>query len=690
MNLSQVTRIALASTLAVSALHWQPIRMGQAAGAPRITLAMPGLCNPNPFVIGECGLLQNPQLIASEPQGGLPDAESPAYLEAAGSKVLSSFGRAMDTFSCVQYSPCLSSYLPSNSFMVGFNYAKDWQAHPSWYHGRDTWQSISISATALSGQIRALRTQYGDNVIVDIVAHSLGGSVATYWAATESDPQNLGVVRSVVTFSSPVGGVDSTFKKFMQWLGCVIIIQCVDVVRELELPQVKALMAIGTTQVDVANLGNEQDDVVPGVSAVLVAAWQHIRGLFGCKPDCHGGILHSELALTVASASFVAQPPLWTGRQFSGARSSMALVGSDRANANGGMVRLLVTAIDGVGHPIAGRFVAVTSSRNSPSVVDVITVAPGYGVSATCQCGVTNVLGQVEFRIASTVAGSTTVQAYFSNGEWVQLGAPTLLTFLAAGASIPTPSPAAGSPSSPGTPATATPAPAAVPAATIPQPALPLNNSQLPGLSTSLSWANAAGTTQVQVQVTPLGGDGPGLNVIVGSAVTSYEVPAPVFGRGPYLMLPGATYSWRVRTSTATASIGETDASWGPWSDARSFTTARPNAGTIELVAPTGGGIVASNTPTVSWRDANSAMFYYEVQLSSDPNFGEQGPKASVYSNLVHAAIANPPDSWRVPNSAALPTGIYYWRVRQRLQATAAGAAETGIAWTPAAWFVVP
>jgi len=227
------------------------------------------------------------------------------------------------------------------------------------------------------------------------------------------------------------------------------------------------------------------------------------------------------------------------------------------------------------------------------------------------------------------------------------------------------------------------------PTVNVPQPSLPLDNSSLPNLGTQLSWNNPPGVTQIQVQVTPLNGDGPAINLILGSAATVYDVPAPVFGTGPYVMLPGATYTWRIRTTSAVTSVSENDPSWGPWSAPRAFTTAKANAGTIQLVDPINGKVAGKTTPTLTWKDANPAMFYYEVQLSSDQNFGEQGAKAPVFTNLIHGGQATPPNSWTVPDANALAKGTYFWRIRQRTQATSAGQSETGISWTPAQSFVV-
>ena len=223
---------------------------------------------------------------------------------------------------------------------------------------------------------------------------------------------------------------------------------------------------------------------------------------------------------------------------------------------------------------------------------------------------------------------------------------------------------------------------------TTPTPNLPMDKANLPGLGTQLSWNNPAGVTQVHIQVTPLNGDGPAINLIV-NATDSYNVPAPVYGTGPYVMLPGATYTWRLRTTGAAGSVGEFDTSWGPWSTPYSFTTAKPNAGSIGLVSPVNGAATSDTTPTLEWKSSNVSDFYYEVAMSSDVNFGEQGAKAPVYMNLIHGGVSTPANSWTVPDANALPKGQYYWRVRQRVQATSLGSAETGIAWGPAQSFVV-
>ena len=227
-------------------------------------------------------------------------------------------------------------------------------------------------------------------------------------------------------------------------------------------------------------------------------------------------------------------------------------------------------------------------------------------------------------------------------------------------------------------------------AARVPRPQSPSTNLKLPNLGpVNLSWTNAQGVTQVQVQVVPLNNDGPGINLIFGSPVVNYQVQSPVFGSGPYVILPGSTYTWRTRSTMANVAISENDPRWSLWSEARTFTTAPPNASSIQLQSPISGQVVTDSTPTVQWYDSNTQTFYYEVQVSTDPTFGQEGPKAAVFWNLVHGGQTNPLNSWTVPQGFFLAQGTYYWRLRQRVQATPLGIAEPGIAWSAAASFTI-
>jgi hypothetical protein len=81
-------------------------------------------------------------------------------------------------------------------------------------------------------------------------------------------------------------------------------------------------------------------------------------------------------------------------------------------------------------------------------------------------------------------------------------------------------------------------------------------------------------------------------------------------------------------------------------------------------------------------------VFYYEVQLSTDPTFNTNPATATaaVYSALIHGALTSPPNTYRVPSAFPLQANsIYNWRVRPRVQGdgdavswSAAGRFRTG------------
>lgn len=200
----------------------------------------------------------------------------------------------------------------------------------------------------------------------------------------------------------------------------------------------------------------------------------------------------------------------------------------------------------------------------------------------------------------------------------------------------------------------------------LPKPALlgPTEGTALPDLAPLLTWTIPPDTTQYQIQIIPSKNDGPGINLIR-NPEESYQVQAPVMGVGNYVMLPGMTYTWRVRVSAATVGLGENDPGWSKWVS-RTFKTAPPSSFTIWFVAPDHEGATGSLTPTIVWSNTNKAIFYYGVQVSKDPAFG---PDAFLYWELRHAGVTEPLNSYRVPAAYPLePATRYYWRVRPRVQ----------------------
>ncbi len=184
-----------------------------------------------------------------------------------------------------------------------------------------------------------------------------------------------------------------------------------------------------------------------------------------------------------------------------------------------------------------------------------------------------------------------------------------------------------------------------------------------------LQWTQPPSTTWFQVQVIPFNEDGPGINLVIGDGAqvraAQYQVLGPNFGSADpnYVMLPGMTYLWRVRTATVLTNPTEDD--WSAWA-VSSFKTPPASSSTITPVAPPAFAEVSTLTPTLTWANSNTAVFYYEVQVSRDYEFG---PNAFLYSEYVHGGASTPPNSYVVPEAFPLEAGeIYYWRVRPRIQ----------------------
>lgn len=217
-----------------------------------------------------------------------------------------------------------------------------------------------------------------------------------------------------------------------------------------------------------------------------------------------------------------------------------------------------------------------------------------------------------------------------------------------------------------------------------PGPAIiePLAGKTLDGLGTTLRFTPNANIKQFQVQVIPFNNDGPGINLIIGAQELvqsgKFIVSPPEFGKGNYVMLPGMSYTWRIRTTSSTnPNIKEDDPSWSAWSK-DTFRTGNVSSETIKLLEPA--------TP-IRWENSNPNVFYYEVQVSEDPTFNTdpQTTTAAVYWNLVHGGVSNPPNSWTAPEGILKPGTTYHYRVRPRVQGNG-----TPVAWTPSSSLTTP
>lgn len=191
------------------------------------------------------------------------------------------------------------------------------------------------------------------------------------------------------------------------------------------------------------------------------------------------------------------------------------------------------------------------------------------------------------------------------------------------------------------------------------------NDAQLLlSFSATVSWTPPLGTTQFHLQVVPFNNDGPGVDLIR-NADASFTLPAPPEWYG---LLPDMTYFWRVRTTTVTTVPTEKD--WTAWSG-RTFRTPKVSPTKISPIEPADRSTVTSLTPTLTWADSNSEVFYYEVQVSKDDGFvtDRAAASAAVYWALIHGGVTVPLNSYKIPSAFPLEAGItYYWRVRPRVQ----------------------
>ena len=80
-------------------------------------------------------------------------------------------------------------------------------------------------------------------------------------------------------------------------------------------------------------------------------------------------------------------------------------------------------------------------------------------------------------------------------------------------------------------------------------------------LAPLLVWTPPESATQYHIQLVPFKNDGPGINLIRDTEA-SYQVRAPEMSGRNYVILPGMTYTWRIRTTTQNRAMGEDDSVW--------------------------------------------------------------------------------------------------------------------------------
>jgi pimeloyl-ACP methyl ester carboxylesterase len=155
-------------------------------------------------------------------------------------------------------------YSPANIHF--FNYSSDWQNTYN-YYGPDTRQRIGDSAKYLNQQIH----EWGTDKRYDIISHSLGGAIAAYWAAEESDSETIAAVHSIITLDSPVQGMPSDQISSLDRAG-YLIKSGGAAGADLQDDGVRFGMQLAPQDIDIATFSNSLDDVVPSTVSNLDGA----------------------------------------------------------------------------------------------------------------------------------------------------------------------------------------------------------------------------------------------------------------------------------------------------------------------------------------------------------------------------------------------------------------------------------
>lgn len=104
--------------------------------------------------------------------------------------------------------------------ILRFNYSPFWRTQ-DWYPSEDTHAPISVLATHFEEQMSYWSQLHGPGTRFQIISHSLGGAVVTYWAGSTKDRELLRSVHSVSTLDSPLNGISSGVLEFLaKFIGC--------------------------------------------------------------------------------------------------------------------------------------------------------------------------------------------------------------------------------------------------------------------------------------------------------------------------------------------------------------------------------------------------------------------------------------------------------------------------------------
>ncbi len=221
---------------------------------------------------------------------------------------------------------------------------------------------------------------------------------------------------------------------------------------------------------------------------------------------------------------------------------------------------------------------------------------------------------------------------------------------------------------------------------------------QLSDMGFAFAVQSPADTTQLYAELRPYNNDGAGVFDYAGTSLAiqawrdaGRRIPAPPQWYG---LLPDMTYTWKVRVSNLAVPLAANDPRWEqteawpgiflPNSPAEiKVKTPKRFSDGIGLVTLAGGQETNNLNPTLVWNNRNSDVFYYEVQVSKDPNFSQEPGAPFLYWELRHGGVTNPKNSYTIPPASSLEKNTgYFWRVRPRIQGDG-----TPVAWNNAGSF---
>jgi pimeloyl-ACP methyl ester carboxylesterase len=183
--------------------------------------------------------------------------------------------------SAIQHDSSLGSQLQDEDFLYfsysGFYVQGSSRFSMPFYKKEDTFPSPSNVPSSLSHTV-PFEALLLDNLIdefpeseFDLIGHSLGGVIATYWAATQEDADKLKRVRTIITLGSPLKGM-------RKWWYGAIAPDVLDLEPDSELVQT---LQKTPAKVRVFTIRTEDDQWVDVDDATLMGVWRDLRGKFG-------------------------------------------------------------------------------------------------------------------------------------------------------------------------------------------------------------------------------------------------------------------------------------------------------------------------------------------------------------------------------------------------------------------------